>query len=93
MDLSMIGVAIGALVASGGATGFLDPVLAWAKMHVSGLPSFLTAGPQFLTSAFQQAGGGVWFTGITPDMGAMHAGHAMAGSVPTIPDPGLHHHH
>lgn len=72
MDLSMIGMAIGALVATGGATGFIDPVLGWLKMHVSGIPDLFTSGPEFLSSAFEQAQDGIWFTGAEADMHSMH---------------------
>ncbi len=74
MDISMIGMAIGAIVATGGSAGFLDPLLGWAKMHFSGIPDVLMSGPEFLTDAFEQASNGTWFTGLETDM---HSGHVM----------------
>ena len=85
MDISMIGVAIGAVVATGGAVGFFDPVIAWAKMHVSGIEPLVTKGASFLASAFKQAGAGVWATGATPSAAALHAGHGMASAAAVAP--------
>lgn len=80
MDISMLGMAIAGLVATGGATGFLDPVWAFLKMHVSGIIPLFQAAPGFLESAFHQAGHGVWFTGAqSAGHSAMHAGMSMGG--------------
>lgn len=86
MDLSMIGMAIGALVATGGAVGLFDPVIAFFKMHVSGIPALFTAGPEFLTDAFNNAMEGTFFTGTEAthhmamnDMGAMNPTSAQQG--------------
>lgn len=63
MDVSMIGGAIAAFAATGGAVGFFDPLVSWAKMHVSGIPDLLTSAPNFLSNAFDQAQDGVFYTG------------------------------
>jgi hypothetical protein len=76
MDISMVGMAVGLIVASGGMTGFLDPLWAFAKMHVSGIPDLFTHGPAFLADAFNNAANGVWFTGAEVSHTAMHGGMA-----------------
>ncbi len=73
MDVSMIGGAIAAFAATGGAVGFFDPIVSWAKMHVSGIPDLLTSAPDFLSSAFDQAQDGVFYTGNEASMN--HGGH------------------
>ena len=77
----MIGMAIGAVIASGGVFGLFDPLWGFAKMHVSGLPSLLQT-PDFLVGAFEQASNGTWFTGIETPMhhGEMHASHIAGAS-------------
>ncbi|HCQ70751.1 MAG: hypothetical protein CL570_01615 [Alphaproteobacteria bacterium] len=73
MDVSMIGGAIAAFAATGGAVGFFDPLASWAKMHVSGIPDLLTSTPDFLSNAFDQAQDGVFYTGNEAMMN--HGGH------------------
>lgn len=87
MDISMIGMAIGGIMASGGATAFLDPFIGWAQMHVAGIPELITGGPEFLSNAWEQAQNGVFLTAegsgaamMTHGAGehAMHAAHSAA---------------
>jgi len=68
MDISMIGMAVGALVATGGASGFLDPIWGWMKMHVMGIPELFSSGGEFLSNAFEQATQGTFFTGVETNM-------------------------
>lgn len=77
MDLSMFGMAVAAFAASGGVSGVLDPVLGWAKMHVSGIPDLLVHGPDFLGEIFAQAstGEGQWFVDSDIELHAMHHDH------------------
>ena len=75
MDLSMIGMAIGAVVATSGVFGLFDPLWGFAKMHISGLPSLLDT-PNFLVGAFEQASNGTWFTGIETPMHHGNVAHA-----------------
>ncbi len=75
MDFSMVGMAVGALVATGGASGFLDPIAGWAASHVTGIPTLLGGGQEFLASAFEQAADGVWYTGA--ETGMDHMDHSM----------------
>jgi len=73
MDLSMIGFAVSGLVAaaSGGASiGWFDPVLAWLKMHVSGLGGFLELGD--FAEAAMNSGDLVTENGLTDLHGAEH---------------------
>lgn len=86
MDLSMIGMAIGGLVTTGGAMGLLNPVLGWAQMHFSGLPALLFDGPEFLADAFSNAADGVFLTDTAPDMSGMHD---MGGGMETHADAGF----
>ncbi len=90
MDISMLGLAVGAFAASGGTTALLDPVMAWIKMHFVGLAPLLTDGPGFLSSAFQQASQGVWFTGAQANMAAMHAPAMGAAAAPAVMDHSMH---
>lgn len=78
MDISMIGMAIGALVATGGKIAFLDPFVAWLKMHFAGLAPLMNGLPEFLHQAGASAGQGVWYTGADASMHAMHGGAQMA---------------
>ena len=92
MDVSMIGMAVGAFVATGGAIGFFDPLLSWAQMHVSGIPDLLTSAPDFLGNAFEQAQDGVWFTGNEASMS--HADHhAPTPDIPHDNTVASHHNH
>lgn len=82
MDISMIGMAVGAVVASGGTFGFLDPIASWMKMHVTGIPELLEHGGEFIEVASAQAGEGTWYAGTEIDHSAMHGG----GEVHHAPD-------
>lgn len=79
MDISMIGMAIAGLVATGSAIGFLDPIWAWMKMHVSGIPG-LAALPDFISAAGESLSDGAWFTGTEPVMDhGTHGGEGAGG--------------
>ncbi len=73
MDISMFGMAIGALVATGGATGFLDPVIGWIKMHFVGIPELFSSGPDFLAAASEGFNQGMLYVGTDVSHAAMHS--------------------
>lgn len=78
MAFSMAGSIMAGLAIAGVPYAGLDGVIAYAKMHVSGIPDLFTYGPDFLSTAFEQASNGVWYTGAAPSAAAIHAGHGMA---------------
>lgn len=81
MDISMIGMAIGGLVAtaaSGGTLAFLDPIGQWIGMHFSGLGGYLQIG-EFFNIAAESAQYGTYATDsfFTLDHAA-HGAHSVA---------------
>ena len=85
MDIAMIGVCVGTLVATGLPFGFGDLGAAYAKMHVMGLEPLVTSGPDFLSTAFSQANQGMWYTGVEAPMHAMHGATITAAPVSAAP--------
>jgi hypothetical protein len=73
MDVAMIGVCVGTLVATGLPFGFGDFGALYAKMHVMGFDPLVTSGPDFLSTAFAQANQEVWYTGVDAPLHSMHA--------------------
>ena len=100
MDVSMLGMAVGAVVATGGAVGLFDALGPFFHMHVAGIPELFTAGGNYLASTFNAESG---FQLATENFftsahgvhgaaeGAAHAGHVMAdasGAVAADPHAG-----
>jgi hypothetical protein len=85
MDVSMITFAIGALVATGGVVGILDPVSIFLQMHIPSIEHLAAIG-DFASTAFENASNGFFMTeNAWLDPHSLHAGHAAAAAAPAAP--------